>query len=92
LGVEQLSQPEGDVDARGFVAADSKAMETNTRRIESNARTLALAAMLDLGLFFGVLLVGFAYVWKRGDLDWVRAMRYPTASPELASTPAPFAE
>ena len=21
-----------------------------------------------------VLLVGFAYVWKRGDLDWVRAV------------------
>jgi NADH-quinone oxidoreductase subunit A len=23
--------------------------------------------------FFAVLLVGFAYVWNRGDLDWVRA-------------------
>ena len=25
------------------------------------------------GEFIGVLLVGFAYVWKRGDLEWVRA-------------------
>ena len=25
-------------------------------------------------VFFAVLLVGFAYVWKRGDLDWVRAV------------------
>ena len=27
-----------------------------------------------LVVFFGVLLVGFAYVWKRGDLDWIRAL------------------
>ncbi len=25
----------------------------------------------DIGVFFAVLLVGFAYVWRRGDLDWV---------------------
>jgi len=37
-------------------------------------RALALGAMLDLGVFFAVLLVGFAYVWRRGDLDWVRAV------------------
>jgi len=28
----------------------------------------------DIFVFFAVLLVGFAYVWKRGDLDWVRAV------------------
>jgi NADH-quinone oxidoreductase subunit A len=38
-------------------------------------RRLALAAMADIAAFFAVLLVGFAYVWKRGDLDWVRAHR-----------------
>lgn len=36
--------------------------------------TLALTGLVDILVFFGVLLVGFAYVWKRGDLDWVRAM------------------
>jgi NADH-quinone oxidoreductase subunit A len=41
--------------------------------VKENARRLALAAMADIGVFFGVLLVGFAYVWNRGDLDWVRA-------------------
>jgi NADH-quinone oxidoreductase subunit A len=35
---------------------------------------LALTAMIDIGVFFAVLLVGFAYVWYRGDLDWVRAV------------------
>ena len=24
-------------------------------------------------VFFGVLLVGFAYLWRRGDLEWVRS-------------------
>jgi NADH-quinone oxidoreductase subunit A len=36
---------------------------------------LARFAMVDLLIFFGVLLVGFAYVWKRGDIDWVRAVQ-----------------
>jgi NADH-quinone oxidoreductase subunit A len=28
---------------------------------------------MDILVFFGVLLVGFAYLWRRGDLDWVRS-------------------
>jgi len=44
----------------------------NARANRTGARRLALAATLDVGVFFAVLLVGFAYVWKRGDLDWVR--------------------
>jgi NADH-quinone oxidoreductase subunit A len=43
----------------------------------SDARLLALAAMIDLGAFFAVILVGFAYVWWRGDLNWVRAIGRP---------------
>jgi len=46
-------------------------------RETSAAGNLALASMADIGVFFGVLLVGFAYVWKRGDLDWVRAIGNP---------------
>jgi NADH-quinone oxidoreductase subunit A len=38
------------------------------------AEGLVMTGLLDILVFFGVLLVGFAYVWKRGDLDWVRAM------------------
>ena len=51
--------------------------------------------VVDLLVFFGVLLVGFAYVWKRGDLDWVRAMaekaksnaaqKYPGGTPVPAN-------
>jgi NADH-quinone oxidoreductase subunit A len=32
-----------------------------------------LAIIVDLGLFFAILLVGFAYLWHRGDIAWVRA-------------------
>lgn len=38
------------------------------------ARSLMLTGFFDLLVFFVVLLVGFAYVWKRGDLDWIRAL------------------
>jgi NADH-quinone oxidoreductase subunit A len=48
---------------------------------------LALASMADIGLFFAVLLVGFAYVWSRGDLDLVRAHR--TARPGIAAESVP---
>lgn len=38
------------------------------------AKSLMLTGFFDLLVFFVVLLVGFAYVWKRGDLDWIRAL------------------
>jgi NADH-quinone oxidoreductase subunit A len=42
--------------------------------IKAGARQLAWLTILDIAIFFAVLMVGFAYVWKRGDLDWVRAV------------------
>jgi NADH-quinone oxidoreductase subunit A len=41
--------------------------------VASTATSLAGAAIVDILVFFGVLMAGFAYVWSRGDLDWVRA-------------------
>jgi len=49
---------------------DVKASE----RIHEGARQLAYVTIVDIAAFFAVLLIGFAYVWKRGDLDWVRAL------------------
>jgi NADH-quinone oxidoreductase subunit A len=55
----------------------------NSRRIVQAGRQLGAAAMADMIVFFAVLLVGFAYVWTRGDLDWVRAApRRPTGAGE----------
>ena len=45
-----------------------------SQRIHRGAAQLAWITIVDIGAFFVVLLIGFAYVWKRGDLDWVRAM------------------
>jgi NADH-quinone oxidoreductase subunit A len=65
-----------DLDAR--VAAEAA---DNAAR----AHQLAWLAFLDILFFFGVLLVGFAYLWKRGDLVWVRS----TAAEKMAVAPDP---
>jgi NADH-quinone oxidoreductase subunit A len=50
--------------------------------IAQSGKQLAWFSFVDILVFFGVILVGFAYVWMRGDLDWVRAVsRQRTASP-----------
>lgn len=51
----------------------------------AGARQLALLTIIDILVFFGVLLVGFAYVWKRGDLDWVRAVSRQRSPGESAA-------
>ena len=38
------------------------------------AGSLAWIAFWDILAFFGILLVGFAYLRKRGDINWVRSM------------------
>ena len=42
--------------------------------IAESAKTLSLITLVDIGVFFVVLMLGFFYVWKRGDLDWVKAV------------------
>ena len=58
----------------------SASPQANSLAIADSARRLARMAMADVAVFFGVLLVGFAYVWKRGDLNWVRAVASEPAS------------
>ncbi|MCH8839392.1 MAG: NADH-quinone oxidoreductase subunit A [Planctomycetes bacterium] len=45
-----------------------------TEAVRDTARKIALMSFADIAVFFAVLLVGFAYVWRRGDLNWVRAV------------------
>ena len=40
----------------------------------NDARSFVWIAFVDILVFFGVLLVGFAYLWKRGDIDWVKTV------------------
>src|ERR1700758_3065257 len=70
-------------------AASSSEAELAKKPVERDAaRSLAWIAFWDILIFFGVLLVGFAYLWKRGDIDWVRST---AAERVAASEPAPTA-
>jgi NADH-quinone oxidoreductase subunit A len=68
--------------------------ESTPGLVKSNvaaASQLAWVGFFDILFFFGVLLVGFAYLWKRGDLDWVRstAAQKAMAQPGFAATARP---
>jgi NADH-quinone oxidoreductase subunit A len=39
-------------------------------------KEMGMVAFLEMASFLGILLVGFAYVWVKGDLDWVRPKPY----------------
>lgn len=62
-------------------------VRANEAQIRSTARTLAWTSIMDILVFFGVLMVGFAYVWRRGDLDWVRAVSSARAAPPSRTGP-----
>ncbi len=49
--------------------------------LRKTASQLARFSLWDMGVFFAVLMTGFAYVWKRGDLDWVRAVSHERRQP-----------
>jgi NADH-quinone oxidoreductase subunit A len=55
-------------------------------RNRDQAHSLAWLAFWEIAVFFGVLLVGFAYLWSRGDLAWVRSLaeRGVTAGPAIS--------
>jgi NADH-quinone oxidoreductase subunit A len=50
------------------------------------AKSLAWIAFGDIMVFFGVLLVGFAYLWRRGDLKWVRSTAAQQSEPVASAT------
>ncbi len=76
LSERLLSTPEGVINATNAITPDA-------------AVTLGWVALGDVMFFFAILLLGFAYVWKRGDLDWVRAVTQQAkiARPRAALAP-----
>ena len=91
LGVRQPEVPssvpaslEGEIDA-----LDER--QKSEQIVHRGARQLAVLSSLDIIAFFAVLMIGFAYVWKRGDLDWVRVTQSATA-PEVGAPPEGSAE
>jgi NADH-quinone oxidoreductase subunit A len=75
-------------DVAGNLAAKKIIDKADTTALvdPETAWQLAWIAFLDILVFFGVLLLGFAYLWKRGDLDWVRStLAEQPASPATAA-------
>lgn len=75
LGVERPA-----LSSVGDDAGDEAAAAAARQAVRENARQIARASLWDIGVFFAVLMVGFAYVWRRGDLDWVRSMQSRSTS------------
>jgi NADH-quinone oxidoreductase subunit A len=61
--------------------------EAGAEAIRDSAHQLAWLSLWDIAVFFAVLMVGFAYVWKRGDLDWVRAVTHERPANALVPPP-----
>jgi NADH-quinone oxidoreductase subunit A len=83
----QLADPRLSTAARTVIS--EKLLNTPAAQVPhvvapGTAWNLAALSLVDIVVFFGVLLVGFAYVWKRGDLDWVRAVSRKTVQPSEA--------
>lgn len=78
LSAKLLNTPAAELDPANVIGTET-------------AYRLGLTGMFDVLIFFAVLLVGFAYVWKRGDLDWVRALaqRSKESQPTAMREPAP---
>ena len=72
--------------AGGAIPAQSEKQKSSV--IHAGARQFGMVTIIDIAVFFGVLLVGFAYVWRRGDLDWVRAVTRERAQQSGRSPPA----
>ena len=93
LGVRQPTVPTTTPASLAAVVTATDELEAASQRIHRGAEQLAWITIVDIGAFFLVLLIGFAYVWKRGDLDWVRAVaQQQSAEPARGGTGDPLAE
>jgi NADH-quinone oxidoreductase subunit A len=74
-----LADPRISTEARSELSArllsvDPATIAESQIVTAETALKLGWIGLADILVFFSVLLVGFAYVWKRGDLDWIRAL------------------
>ena len=80
LGLTEPVVPSFEPSPQQSADINSKRGEKSARQAESewavqkSGQMLARTAFVDMSAFYVILLVGFAYVWYRGDLDWVRAV------------------
>jgi NADH-quinone oxidoreductase subunit A len=71
-----INSPEkATVGAAAASAPNAQDTAIDRAAVQQTARRIAKTSLWDIGVFFAVLMVGFAYVWRQGDLDWVRSTR-----------------
>jgi NADH-quinone oxidoreductase subunit A len=75
LGVQSPVVPTLSPARARELGVSEDAASMSRAAVQDTARRIAMTSLWDIGVFFAVLMVGFAYVWKRGDLDWVRSTR-----------------
>jgi NADH-quinone oxidoreductase subunit A len=89
LGVRNPTAPHEVPPSLAKIVSASDDLLRAEQTIHEGARQLAWVTSVDIAAFFAVLLIGFAYVWRRGDLDWVRAVgQAKAAEPRPASDDA----
>ena len=73
LGFSEPTIPTLSDERAARLGVANQAAARNRAAVQDAAGKLAWTSVADIGVFFGVLMVGFAYVWRRADLDWDRA-------------------
>jgi NADH:ubiquinone oxidoreductase subunit 3 (subunit A) len=68
----KLDRDRTDTDDK-VIRMEGPMRQKEIERNRTEARGLSRMALYEVLVFFGVLLVGFAYLWRRGDLAWVRS-------------------
>lgn len=87
MGIRDFKVPTlSDEDAARLGVANNPVARSSAA-IHRTARTMAIISFFDILIFFAVLMVGFAYVWKRGDLDWVRSVKRQDKAPVHRAPP-----
>lgn len=74
LGVAQARPSTLDAEQLETLGVAAGSVAAAEAELRDTSRKIALTSFADIAVFFAVLMVGFAYVWRRGDLDWVRAI------------------
>lgn len=74
LGVADPILPTG-IPATDLEAAVRRPGSVNPSGEGAKKYGLATLALVEGAIFFAVLFVGFAYIWRIGSLDWVKSIR-----------------
>ena len=90
--VEGLNEAAQAIYTELGVQNATAAASVGSEAIAAGAEQLMLLATVEVLVFFLILLIGFAYEWRMGALDWVRALvdehgqRAKAATPKLTSS------